>query len=118
MCQINITKYSGCGCEIYEVVARCSLGDGSGNCSGKQRYSRSVKDGVCGRAHCAYYINYKPHSRWAANKPTGDDSSSKKPTHPEPGHQEASTRDDRQMPRPQAPNAKGSMTECNREHQF
>jgi len=41
------------------------MGDGAGNCAGQPRYERAVKEGVCGRSHCAYYANPKPRSRWA-----------------------------------------------------
>lgn len=73
MCQVQIVKYTGCGCEIYETTSRCSVGDGNGNCSGQARYERAVKDGYCQRAHCtAYSANPKPRSRWAAHTlPTG-----------------------------------------------
>ena len=124
MCQVNITKYSGCGCEIYEVVSRCSKGDGSGHCSGNQRYERAVRDGVCGRSHCAYYANPKPQSRWAGNKSTGNDSLSKMPTSSKSNQQEASTRDGGQgieKPRSRVPGSRGPMShnpERSLEHQF
>ena len=128
MCQVHITKYSGCGCEIYSIVSSCSMVDKSGNCGGQQRFSRAVQDGVCGRHNCAYYTgnNYRPGSRWALNKPTGHGSLSKKPTHSKPGHhdQEASTHDERlglEIPRPRAPNGRGPLshhTHRSLEHNF
>ncbi|KAI5805322.1 hypothetical protein DFH27DRAFT_366778 [Peziza echinospora] len=47
MCQVQIIKFSGCGCEVYYVVSLCSMGDGTGKCAGAARYERAVQDGVC-----------------------------------------------------------------------
>jgi len=57
------------------VLARCSMGDGAGNCAGQTRYERVVQEGVCNRHNCAYYAYPRPRSesRWAGGS-TGESS--------------------------------------------
>lgn len=68
MCHFKIVKYTGCGCEMKVCMARCSQGDGVGNCGGQCRYERAVLGGVCGRENCSYYEFPQPRTRWGSGE--------------------------------------------------